>query len=160
MYIYICIYVCVSPTKLKVVASFLLTFHFVCSLFAYSLSLSISLLSLFWHFVSFFVGFVFLFYVIYLFFVLFLSYYLLCIFSFFVFSIIDCLSFFLLFSLSLYLPRSVSLEASCFDFTFLFFLDLLSRSHSLGVPRLAVFCLVFMIFHNYLFSSFFLYISK
>lgn len=150
--------VCVSPTKLKVVASFLLTFHFVSSLFAYSLSLS--LLSLFWHFVSFFVGFVFLFYVIYLFFVLFLSYYLLCIFSFFVFSIIDCLSFFLLFSLSLYLPRSVSLEASCFDFTFLFFLDLLSRSHSLGVPRLAVFFLVFMIFHNYLFSSFFLYISK
>lgn len=158
MYIYVC--VCVSPTKLKVVASFLLTFHFVCSLFAYS-PLSLSLLSLFWHFVSFFVGFVFLFYVIYLFFVLFLSYYLLCIFSFFVFSIIDCLSFFFAFlSLSLYLPRSVSLEAFCFDFTFLFFLDLLSRSHSLGVPRLAVFCLVFMIFHNCLFSSFFLYISK
>lgn len=153
--------VCVSPTKLKVVASFLLTFHFVCSLFAYSLSLSLS-------FPSFtFLAFCFLFcrfcvsILCYLsFFVLFLSYYLLCIFSFFVFSIIDCLSFFLLFSLSLYLPRSVSLEASCFDFTFLFFLDLLSRSHSLGVPRLAVFFLVFMNFHNYLFSSFFLYISK
>lgn len=120
----------------------------------FSLSLSLSLLLLFWHFVGFLSSFVsilcclslFLYYfylIIFFDYVLFLYFLLLILYPFFAF-------------LSLYLSRSVSLQASYFDFAFILSLDLLSRSHSLGVPRLAVFFLVFIIFHNYLHFVFFL----
>lgn len=91
-----------------------------------------------------FISFLYYFYLIIFFdYVLFLYFLLLILYPFFAF-------------LSLYLSRSVSLQASYFDFAFILSLDLLSRSHSLGVPRLAVFFLVFIIFHNYLHFVFFL----